>query len=224
MPITRYVHFVVFMNTSDRTLPLLLTTLFVVFLQIARDLSDISVKYTRHRNPMVFRRQQADRFPCCRTSWQTAVRRVDVELQLRNSRWTHKHHLHHSSLLRCQPLAHLQHHSHSDRLRQIVTIITRSTQRAQTSAERQHNRIAEWFLQCKLAMQLWSESTRYFFDNSVNPDFGLRTPGSGWWSGSSPKFNHSPWAMLYPSKKFRQNLFPTFSVIRQTDIQTNRPE
>ena len=37
-------------------------------------------------------------------------------------------------------------------------------------------------------MQLWSESTRYFFDNPVNPDFGLRTPGSGRWSGSSPKF------------------------------------
>ena len=31
---------------------------------------------------------------------------------------------------------------------------TRSTQRAQTSAERQHNKIAEWFLQCKLAMRL----------------------------------------------------------------------
>jgi len=39
---------------------------------------------------------------------------------------------------------------------------TRSTQRAQTSAERQHNRIAEWFLQCKWAMQLWSESTGTF--------------------------------------------------------------
>ena len=34
-----------------------------------------------------------------------------------------------------------------------VRLITRSTQRAQTSAERQHNN-AEWFLQCKLAMQL----------------------------------------------------------------------
>ena len=35
---------------------------------------------------------------------------------------------------------------------------TRSTQRAHTSAERQHNSIAEWFLQCKLPMPLWSES------------------------------------------------------------------
>ena len=64
-----------------------------------------------------------------------------------------------------------------------------STQIAQTSAERQHNRIAEWLLQCKLAMQLWSESTRYFFDNPVSPDFGLRTPASGWWSEWSPQFN-----------------------------------
>jgi len=44
------------------------------------------------------------------------------------------------------------------------------------------------FLQCKLAMQLWSESTRYFFENPVNPDFGLPTPESRRWSGLSPKF------------------------------------
>jgi len=97
--------------------------------------------------------------------------------------------------------------------------VTRSTQRAQTSAERQHNRIDEWFLQCKLAMQLWSESTRYFFDNPVNPDFGLRTPRSGRWSGSTPKFNH---LVPTPSRNFRQNPFTTFSVIRRTDKQTNR--
>jgi len=55
---------------------------------------------------------------------------------------------------------------------------TRSTQRAQTSAERQHNRIAEWFLQCKLAMQLWSESTRYFsiIQWIRISDFGLLDP------------------------------------------------
>ena len=55
-------------------------------------------------------------------------------------------------------------------------LLTRSTQRAQTTTECQHNRIAEWFLQCKLVTQLWSESTRYFFDNPVNPDFGLLNP------------------------------------------------
>jgi len=32
-----------------------------------------------------------------------------------------------------------------------------------------------------------------------------------------------PWAMPYPSKKFRQNPFTTFSVIWQTDKQTDKP-
>jgi len=36
-----------------------------------------------------------------------------------------------------------------------------------------------------------------------------------------------PWAMPYPSSKFRQNRITTFSIIRrtdrQTDRQTNRP-
>ena len=31
-----------------------------------------------------------------------------------------------------------------------------------------------------------------------------------------------PWAMPYPSKKFRQNPFTTFSVIRLTDKQTDK--
>jgi len=31
-----------------------------------------------------------------------------------------------------------------------------------------------------------------------------------------------PWTMPYPSKKFRQNRFTTFSVIRRTDRQTDR--
>ena len=33
-----------------------------------------------------------------------------------------------------------------------------------------------------------------------------------------------PWAMPYPSEKFRQNPFTTFSVIRRTDRQTDRSE
>ena len=103
------------------------------------------------------------------------------------------------------------------------TATTRSTQRAQTSAERQHNRIAEWFLQCKLAMQLWSESTRYFFDNPVNPDFGLRTPGSGRLSGSSPKFTPLvPGPSPTPPRnvvKIRSNFFRY-----PTDRKTERSE
>jgi len=31
-----------------------------------------------------------------------------------------------------------------------------------------------------------------------------------------------PWAMSYPSKKFPQNPFTTFSVIRRIDIQTDK--
>jgi len=55
-------------------------------------------------------------------------------------------------------------------------IQTRSIQRAQTTAERQHNRIAEWFLQCKLSMQLWSESTRSIIQWIRISDFGLLDP------------------------------------------------
>ena len=39
------------------------------------------------------------------------------------------------------------------------------------------------------------------------------------------KFNlRGLWAMPHPSKKFRQNPFTTFSVIRRTDSQTDRSE
>ena len=106
-----------------------------------------------------------------------------------------------------------------------VTWWTRNTQRAQTFAERQHNRIltAEWFLQCKLAMQLWSESTRYFFDNPVNPDFGLRTHGSGRWSGSSPKcIPLVPGPCPTPPKMSSKSVHNFFSY--PTDRQTDRSE
>ena len=76
-------------------------------------------------------------------------------------------------------------------------------------------------------MQLWSESTRYFFDNPVNPDFGLRTPGSGRWSGSSPKFKHLvPWSLLLQeiSSKSVHNFFIYPTDRQQTDRQTNRTE
>ena len=104
-----------------------------------------------------------------------------------------------------------------------TTITTRNTQRAQTSAERQHNKIAKWFLQCKLAMQLWSESTKYFFDSPVNPDFGLRTPGSGRWSGLSPKFIPLvPGPCPKPPRNFVKIRSQLFSY--PTDRQTNRPK
>jgi len=64
-----------------------------------------------------------------------------------------------------------------------------------------------------------------FFDNPVNPDFGLRTPGSGRWSGSSRKLNPLvPGPCLTPLRNFvkiRWQLFQLFD--GQTDRQTNRP-
>jgi len=102
------------------------------------------------------------------------------------------------------------------------TVNTRSTQRAQTSTERQHNRNAERFLQCKLDMQLWSESTRYFFDNPVNLDFGLRTPGSGRWSGLSPKFNHLVHGPCRTPPRIFVKICFSYPTDRQTDRQTDR--
>ena len=52
----------------------------------------------------------------------------------------------------------------------------------------------------------------------MNPDFGLLDP-----DGDPDRHQNliiDPWAMPYPSKKFRQNLFTTFSVIGRTDKQT----
>jgi len=101
-----------------------------------------------------------------------------------------------------------------------ITKSTRSTQRAQTSAERQHNRIPEWFLQYKLATQLWSESTRYFFDNPVNPDFGLLDPHGD----PDRQQNVITWSLghalpLQQISKYAHNFFSY-----PTGRQTNRPK
>ena len=75
------------------------------------------------------------------------------------------------------------------------------------------------FSQCKLAMQLCSESTMYLFNNPVNPDFRLRTLDL---DGDPDCHQHLISYMPYPSKKFRQNPFTTFSVIQWTDRQTDK--
>ena len=84
----------------------------------------------------------------------------------------------------------------------LIIIITRSDQRAHTSAERQHT--------C----------------NRVNPDFGLRTPGFERWSGSSPKLNSLvPGPCPTPPRNFvkiRSQLFQLSD--GQTDRQTDRSE
>jgi len=70
-------------------------------------------------------------------------------------------------------------------------------------------------------------------DNSVNPDFGLRTPGSGRWFGSSPKYGKieligpcmANWPCPTPPRNFvkiRSQLFQLSD--RQTDRQTGRSE
>jgi len=62
----------------------------------------------------------------------------------------------------------------------------------------------------------------------VNPDFGLQTPGSGWWSESSPKFNHLvPGPCPTPPRNFvkiRSKLFQLSDgqTNRQTERQTDR--
>jgi len=71
-----------------------------------------------------------------------------------------------------------------------------------------------------------SKSVGNFFDNPVNADFGLRTPGYGRWSGSSPKLN-SLVPGLYPTPprnfvKIRWQLFQLSD--GQTDRQTDRSE
>jgi len=70
-------------------------------------------------------------------------------------------------------------------------------------------------------MQLRSESTRYFFDNPVNPDFGLSDPDSD----LDRNQNLITWSLGHAlplqkiSSKSVQNFF-SYPTDRQTDIQT----
>ena len=66
------------------------------------------------------------------------------------------------------------------------------------------------FLLFFFAVQLWSESTRYFFDNPVNPDFGLLDPDGH----PDHHQNLITWSLGHAVP---QNPFITFSVIRWSD-------
>jgi len=85
-----------------------------------------------------------------------------------------------------------------------------------------HQNVINWSLGHTPALhKISSKSVCNFFDNPVNADFGLRTPGSGRWSGLSPKLNPSFLGPCpIPPKIFRQNPFTTSSVIWRTDKQT----
>jgi len=60
-------------------------------------------------------------------------------------------------------------------------------------------------------------------DNPVNPDFGLRTPGSGRWSGSSPKLNSVHGNLQEMSSKSIHN-FVCLSVCLSARRITDRSE
>jgi len=82
-----------------------------------------------------------------------------------------------------------------------------------------HQNVISWSLgQTPALHKISSKSVGNFFD-PVNPDFGLDS-----WIRTAIRIVTKiefigPWAMPYSSKKFRQNPFSTFSVIRQRDKQ-----
>ena len=87
-----------------------------------------------------------------------------------------------------------------------------------------HQNVISWSLGHTPALhKISSKSVGNFFDNLVNPDFGL----SDSWVRTviqivTKIYLLGPWGMPYPSNKFRQNPFTTFSVIRRTDRQTDK--
>jgi len=90
-----------------------------------------------------------------------------------------------------------------------------------------HQNVISWSLGYTPALhKISSKSVGNFFGNPVNADFGLRTPGSGQWSGSSPKLNPSfLWSCPTPPRNFvkiRSQLFQLSN--GQTDRQTDRSE
>jgi len=90
-----------------------------------------------------------------------------------------------------------------------------------------HQNVISWSLGHTPALhKISSKSVGNFLNNPVNPDFGLLTPVSGRWSGSSAKFNHLvPGPCPTPPRNFvkiRSQLFQLSD--GQTDRQTDRSE
>jgi len=79
-----------------------------------------------------------------------------------------------------------------------------------------HQNVISWSLgHTPVLRKISSKSVGKFFNNPVNADFGIR---NGLLDPAVIRIVTKieligPWAMPYPSKKFRQNPFTTFSVI-----------
>ena len=87
-----------------------------------------------------------------------------------------------------------------------------------------HQNVISWSLGHTPALhKISSKSVGNFFDNPVNVDFGLRTPGSGEWSGSSPKLKL---LVLGPCRTPPRNFVKIGSQLSdgQTDKQTDWSE
>ena len=94
-----------------------------------------------------------------------------------------------------------------------------------------HQNVISWSLRHTPALhKISSKSVGNLFDNPVNADFGLRTPGSGRRSRSSPKLNSLVhWPCDIAPRNFveiRSQLFQLSDgqTDRQTDGRTNIPK
>jgi len=85
-----------------------------------------------------------------------------------------------------------------------------------------HQNVISWSLGHTPALhKISSKSVVNFFDNPLNADFGLQTPGSGRWSGSSPKLN----SLVHIPRNFVKIRSQVFQLSNgQTDRQTDRSE
>jgi len=89
-----------------------------------------------------------------------------------------------------------------------------------------HQNVISWSLGHTPALhKIASKSVGNFVDNPVNQDFGLRTPESGRWTRSSPKFIPLvPGPYPTPARNFvkiRSQLFQLSD--GETDRQTDKP-
>ena len=90
-----------------------------------------------------------------------------------------------------------------------------------------HQTVISWSLGHTPALhKISSKSIDNFFDNPVNADFGLRSPGSGRWSRSSPKLNSLvPGPCPTPPRNFVKISSQLFQLSNwQTNRQTDQSE